>query len=45
MAAAASTIAFEDFLKVDVRVGTVIRSFWSRLPDEKRAPSVKLKVA
>jgi hypothetical protein len=30
---------------VDVRAGTVIRSFWSRLPDEKRAPSVKLKAA
>ena len=29
---------------VDLRAGTVIRSFWSRLADEDRAPSVKLKV-
>jgi hypothetical protein len=29
---------------MDLRTGTVIRSFWSRLADEDRAPSVKLKV-
>ena len=29
---------------MDLRTGTVIRSFWSRLADEDRAPSVKLRV-
>ena len=28
---------------VDLRAGTVIQSFWSRLADEDRAPKVKLK--
>ena len=27
-----------------LRVNTVIQSFWSRLPDEDRAPKVKLKL-
>jgi len=29
---------------VELRVNTVIQSFWSRLPDEDRAPKVKLKL-
>jgi hypothetical protein len=29
---------------VELRAGTVIQSFWSRLPDEDRAPKVKLKL-
>jgi hypothetical protein len=29
---------------VELKVNTVIRSFWSQIPDEGRAPSVKLKV-
>jgi hypothetical protein len=29
---------------IELRAGTVIRSFWSHLPDENRAPSVKLKL-
>jgi hypothetical protein len=28
----------------ELRVNTVIQSFWSRLPDEDRAPKVKLKL-
>jgi hypothetical protein len=31
--------------EVDVRSGTVIQSFWSRLADEDDPPSVKLKAA
>lgn len=30
---------------VELRVNTVIQSFWSRLADEDRAPKVKLKIA
>jgi hypothetical protein len=30
--------------EVELRVNTVIQSFWSRLPDEGRAPKVKLKL-
>jgi hypothetical protein len=29
---------------IELRVNTVIQSFWSRLPDEDRAPKVKLKL-
>jgi hypothetical protein len=29
---------------IELRVNTVIKSFWSRLPDEDSAPSVKLKL-
>jgi hypothetical protein len=29
---------------VELPVGTVLQSFWSRLPDESRAPKVKLTV-
>jgi hypothetical protein len=29
---------------VELRVNTVIQSFWSRIPDEDRAPKVKLKL-
>jgi hypothetical protein len=29
---------------VELRANTVIQSFWSRLPDEDRAPKVKLKL-
>ena len=29
---------------VELRVNTVIQSFWSHLPDEDRAPKVKLKL-
>jgi hypothetical protein len=30
---------------VELRVNTVIQSFWTHLPDEDRAPKVKLKLA
>ena len=29
---------------IELRVNTVIKSFWSRLPDDDSAPSVKLKL-